>query len=137
MTWAPQEFQKTLYTLLTGDSMLMALISGVFDSGAVPQNQLFPYVTIGESPMTDRSNHTTRGFASQFTIHVWYQELGRGRKSVQLIQKEIDRLIHAQNICIDGWNIISCRAIFQDVIIDIDNVTLHGIQRFNLLIGEE
>lgn len=136
MTWAPQETQKTIYEVLTLDAPLMALVSGVFDSASVPQGQAFPYITIGETPMTDRSNHTTRGFAAEMTIHVWYQENGRGRKKVQDIQKEIDRLLHAQNVCIDGWNIISLRAIFTDVIIDIDNVTLHGIQRFNLLIGE-
>jgi len=137
MTWAPQETQKTIYESLTSDATLMALITGVYDgAGGVPQNNLYPYVTIGEGAMTDRSNHTTRGFGSDLTIHVWYQEQGRGRKQVQNIQAEIDRILHAQNICIDGWNIISLRAVFTDVIIDIDNVTLHGIQKFNLLIGE-
>lgn len=137
MTWAPQEVQKSVYQVLSSDATLTGLVSGVFDGqGGVPEKQLFPYVTIGEFPMLDRSNHTTRGYQTQLSIHVWYQENGRGRKVVQLIQKEIDRILHDQNICVDGWNIISLRAIFTDAIIDIDNVTLHGIQRFNLLIGE-
>lgn len=136
MTWAPLETQKTLYEALTGDAPLMALITGVFDSAAVPQGQAYPYVTIGETPMTERSNHTTRGFASELLIHVWYQNPGRGRKKVQEIQAEIDRILHAVNICIDGWNIISFRQTLVEVLIDPDNVTLHGIQRFNLLIGE-
>lgn len=136
MTWAPKEIQKTVYEVLTGDATLMALISGVFDSTAVNQDQAFPFVTIGEFPLTDRSNHTWRGWQSDMVIHVWYQDPGRGRKKVQEIQAEIDRLLHMQDICIDGWNIVNLRLSFVDVIVDSDNVTLHGIQKFNLLLGE-
>lgn len=136
MTWAPLELQKTIYETLTGDAPLMALVTGVYDSGAVPEYTAFPYVTIGENPMDERSNHTWRGWKAPVTIHVWYQENGRGRKKVQEIQAEIDRLLNLQNICVDGWNIVSLRAQFVDVIVDTDNVTLHGIQIFNLLLGE-
>jgi len=136
VTWAPLELQKTIYEELTADVTLMALISGVFDSTSVPQDQAFPYVTIGDGPMEDRSNHTWRGHSADLTIHVWYRESGRGRKKVQQIQAEIDRILHAQDICVDGWNIVSFRQRFVDVIVDNDDVTLHGIQIFNLLIGE-
>lgn len=138
MTWAPLETQKTLFEELTADAALTALIGSgkVFDSTAVPQGTAHPYVTIGDGAMTDRSNHTTRGFASDLTIHVWYRENGRGRKKVQQIQAEIDRILHTVDVCIDGWNIISFRQKMVDVIVDSDNVTLHGIQTFNLLLGE-
>lgn len=136
MTWAPQELQKTLYEILTGDSALMALIQGVYDSAAVTQGAAFPYITIGEATFTDRSSHTHRGFSAEVTIHTWDQSNNRGRKKVQSIQAEIDRLLHTVNICIDGWNIINFRQVFVEVIVDADNVTMHGIQKFNLLIGE-
>lgn len=136
MTWAPKETQKTMYEILTADVVLMALITGVFDSTAVPQGQTFPYVTIGENPFSQRSNHTTVGWSSELTINVWFRDPARGRKAVQEIQAEIHRLLDQQSICIDGWNIINLRTTFVDVIVDIDNVTLHGIQKFNLLIGE-
>jgi hypothetical protein len=136
MTWAQSELQETLYSTLTGDAPLMALITGVYDSAAVPEYTVFPYVTIGENQMENRSNHTWRGWSSNVIIHVWYQEQGRGRKKVQDIQAEIDRLLNAQDICVDGWNIVNLRLQTVDVIIDSDNVTLHGIQIFNLLLGE-
>lgn len=136
MTWAPQETQKTIYEILTSDAPLMALIAGVHDSANVPQGAAFPYVTIGEVSFTDRSSHTHRGFAAELTIHTWDQSENRGRKKVQSIQAEIDRLLHTINICIDGWNIINFRQVFVEVIVDADNVTMHGIQKFNLLIGE-
>jgi hypothetical protein len=136
MTWAPQELQKTLWTELTSDPVLMGLVTGVYDSAYVPQDEAFPYVTIGDATFTDRSSHTHRGFEAELTIHVWDQSDNRGRKKVQEIQAEIDRLLHTVNICIDGWNIINFRQIFVEVIVDADNVTMHGIQRFNLMIGE-
>ena len=136
MTWAQQELQKTIYEELTADAPLMALITGVYDSTSVPEDAVFPYVTIGESPMEDRSNHTWRGWTSNFVIHTWYQEAGRGRKKVQEIQAAIDLVLHTKDICVDGWNIVSLRAQTVDVIVDNDNVTLHGIQIFNLLLGE-
>ena len=136
MTWAPLELQKIIYETFTDDPVLMSMISKVYDSAAVTEYPVFPYVTIGENPMENRSNHTHRGWSSKVTIHVWYQEQGRGRKQVQLIQAEIDRLLDQKNICVDGWNIINLRAQFVDVIIDSDNVTVHGIQIFNLLLGE-
>jgi hypothetical protein len=136
MTWAPLELQKTLFEELSNDATLATLIDDVYDSTAVPQNVAFPYVTIDGLSLEDRSNHTTRGFSCDFIIHTWYRETGHGRKKVQLIQAEIDRILHAVDICIDGWNIISLRQKVVDVIVDTDNVTLHGIQTFNLLIGE-
>lgn len=136
MTWAPLESQKTIYEILSLDPVLITLINGVFDSTNVPQDSVFPYIAIGEVSFTDRSNHTHRGFAAEMTIHVWDQSENRGRKKVQQIQAEIDRLLHTVNICIDGWNIINFRQVFVEVIVDADNVTMHGIQKFNLLIGE-
>ena len=136
MTWAPQQTQITIYDVLSADPTLSALVQGVFDSTNVPQGQTFPYITIGEATFQDRSSHTHRGWTAELTIHVWDQSENRGRKKVQSIQAEIDRLLHTVNICIDGWNIINFRQVFAEVIVDADNVTMHGIQRFNLLIGE-
>jgi hypothetical protein len=136
MTWAPIEIQKAIYETLANDTQLQPLITGVFDSAAVPQNQEFPYVTINPGQLVDRSNHTHRGFETQIQIDVWDQSENWGRKRVQLIQKEIDRLLHDVTICIEGWNIISLRQIQVEAFVDIDNVTMHGVQRFKLMIGE-
>ena len=137
MTWAPRELQKTLWDILHLDATIISLgVTGVFDSTSVPEEQPFPFITVGDNPMDNRSNHTNRGWSSSVTIHVWYQEAGRGRKKVQEIQARIDELLNTVDICVDGWNIVNLRAQFVDVIVDIDNVTLHGIQIFNLLLGE-
>ena len=137
MTWAPQETQKTVFEILSNDVALQGLLGGpnkIFDH--VPDNFPFPYITIDPKDFSDRSNHTYRGFSAPLQIDVWYRGPGRGRKEVQTIQKRIDELLHAQDICIEGWNIISSRVVTTGVIKDEDNVTLHGYQIFNLLLGE-
>jgi len=136
MTWAPQEAQKTVYEILELDLVLSGLVTGVFDSASVPQDAEFPYITIDPGSFGDRSSHTHRGFSTEMTIHVWDQSENLGRKRVQKIQKEVDRLLHTVNICIEGWNIISLRQSLCETFLDSDNITIHGVQRFKLLLGE-
>lgn len=134
MTWAPTETQKTIYETLTVDLTLMGMVAGVFDS--VPDNQAFPFITLQIKPWTDRGNQQYEGLSASLTIHVWYRGPGRGDLEVQKIQKRIDELLHNQHLCIDGWNIVGLRRSTIDILVDPDNVTLHGVQVFNLMIGE-
>lgn len=138
MTWAPTEAQKTVFTILSEDTTLISLLGAdqVFDSSAVPQTKNYPYVTINLQPMTDRGNHTNEGVAFDFQVNVWYRAPGRGKLQVQTIQKRIDELLHSQDICVEGWNIIVLRRTIVDILTEPDGVTLHGIQRFKLFLGE-
>lgn len=136
MTWAPIAVQQAIFQTLADDAQLQPLIKGVFDGAAVPQDQEFPFVTINPGQLTDRSNHTHRGFETEIQVDVWDQSENWGRKRVQLIQKEIDRLLHDVTICFEGWNIITLRQISVEAFVDADNVTMHGVQRFRLMIGE-
>lgn len=149
MTWAPQESQKSIYETLTADTTLATLLGAtvsdkrIFDF--VPQNQAYPYVTMAIKPMSDRGNQTLEGVEIAYQINVWHQPgtsvvsggpTGRGDKTVQEIQNRIDQLLHRQDICIDGWNIISHRRSTVDILDEPDGVTKHGVQIFNLLLGE-
>lgn len=138
MTWAPTEVQKSLYTLLVADATIVSLCGAgqVFDSSAVPQEKVYPYITLNINPMTNRANHTNDGVAFDLQINVWYRAPGRGKLSVQLIQKRIDELINNQDICFDGWNVIALRRSFVDVLTEPDGTTLHGVQKFKLFLGE-
>jgi hypothetical protein len=141
-TWAPQELQKVLYTLLSEDADLCALLGTtiggdqkIFDF--VPDNQPYPYVTFFNLPWSNRDNHTWDGWATEFELDVWYRGDARGNKPVQLIQKRIDELLHDASPCIDGWNVVVLKRSFVNIQTDpTDNVTKQGIQRFKLFIGE-
>jgi len=136
MTWPAQETQKAIYNLLVNDSALTALIGAnkIFDH--VPDNQAYPFVTMRTKPSSDRGNHDFEGWTQGLQIDVWHQYGGLGDLKVQQIQKRIDELIHSQDICIEGWNIIVLRRSTVDISDDPDGRTKHGVQIFKLLLGE-
>ncbi len=136
MTWAPQAAQKTVYEILSGDVALTTLLGGprVFDH--VPDESVYPYVVIQMKPMTDRGNTTFDGVALKYTINVWYQSPGRGDLQAQRIQERVDQLLHARDICVEGWNVIAHRRSNVNILDEPDGVTKHGVQQFNLLLGE-
>lgn len=146
MTWAPQETQIAVYNILKADSALMVLLGTtvggtqkVFDF--VPDNTAFPFLVMEPKPWEDRGNYTTEGLSAELWIHTWYQPgqsgsfTGRGDKQVQLIQSRIDQLLHKQPLSISGWNTLILRRSLVDIVVDPDNVTRHGIQKFKLFLG--
>jgi len=141
MTWAPIELQKCIFETLSTDTALTTLIGSnkIFDH--VPDNTAFPYVSMSIKPFSDRGNSTNQGFEATIQIDVWYQagdaSTGRGDLGTQLIQKRIDELLHLTNIGVDGWNVLLFIRTTIDIITDPDNVTKHGIQNFNILLGEK
>lgn len=147
MTWAPKETQTKIYELLGNDATLVALLGGtVIGSGPafgepkiydwVPDNTAYPYLTIDILPFDNRGNHTKEGWRCEFQINVWYREPGRGKLKVQDIQNRIDVLLHNANLGGTGWDTLCLLRTLVDILTEDDNVTLHGIQRFNLLLGE-
>lgn len=139
MTWAPQETQKTIYALLLADATLTSLIGAnrIFDF--VSDNQAYPFIKISADKDTweDRGSSTTEGWTVTLHIDLWYRsDTARGKKTVQDIQNRIDVLLHKSEPCIEGWNIIAFRRQLSTIVTEPDNVTLHGIQVFNLLLGE-
>lgn len=151
MTWANKEVQKTVYEILSSDEILQNLLGAIPESindvgeviesdtkiyDYVPQESKYPYAVIGFDPQTDRGSHTTEGWTMPLRINTWSRKPNRGRSQLQDIQARIDFLLHKQDICIEGWNIINLRRDSCHIIQDMDSVTYQGIQTFNLLIGE-
>ncbi len=149
MTWAPLEAQKAIYLtiaqddeiidLLGGDSQTDSISTKVFDF--VPDNTVTPYITIFILPFTERANATYEGLACELQINVHYRpgeggNNSRGNRPVHLIQQRIDEILHNQPVCIEGWNTLQLRRTLITIETAEDNVTKHGIQRFNLFIGE-
>ena len=147
ITWAPQQTQISVFQLLGQDAALVALLDGEVIGNAapfgdpkiydiVPDDTKYPYVTIDILPFQDRGNHSKEGWSCLMQINVWYDGPGKGRKQVQLIQNRIDELLHNSELCVEGWNNLGLRRTLVDIVTEDDNQTLHGIQRFNLLLGE-
>ena len=139
-TWAPTEAQKTIFNTLSQDATLQTLLGTtplnpkVFDH--IPDNQPFPYIKIAIKPMADRANEQWDGVSFQYQIDTYLQGGDLGDKKVQQIQQRIDVLLHQEDICIDGWNIIVHRRSTVDILDEPDGRTKHGVQIFKLFLGE-
>jgi len=122
--------QTAIYDKLIADAGLMALISGVYD--AVPQTEVFPYVTIGDDNHSDWSTNTTLGTEVRATINVWSRD--RGRREAKLIQAEIYDALNRATLTYTGYDIINIELEGSDSFIDADGLTRHGVQIFRVLI---
>jgi len=121
--------QTGIYSALTGDAPLMALVTGIYD--IVPEKQVFPFITIGEMTQVDDSTASVSGMDLTLMIHIWDQDLSRYK--LKEIAGEIYRVLHNQNWAIAGMNLVNCRFEFSDVLGDPDGRTQHCLQRFRII----
>jgi len=122
--------QKTLYQILTGDSTLLAMISGVFDRPI--QGTPTPYITLGEASIHDWSSKTTEGAEHQVRIHIWSRE--GGRKEAAAIMQRVHSLLHQASPTVEGHALVLMRFISSEIGLENDGFTYHGIMQFRALL---
>lgn len=127
------EIQKAIFKALNDDAELNNKITGVFDF--VPQQQGFPYVTIGADSFSDFGSHTFDGLDGFVIIDSWTQG-ERGRKVVKEIQAEVYRILHDNNLIVTGFCVIKIRREFVETVLDPDGQTHHGIERYSLILTD-
>ena len=123
------ELQKAVFTALTGDATLMAMITGVHDH--VPQDAAFPYVTVGEASVTAYGAVGIVGVETTLVLHVWTRS--RGRKEAKLVIAEIHRILHDADLTVTGHDLVWLRFEQSRSLLDADGATYHGIVRFRAL----
>ena len=122
--------QTAVYDSLKADAGLMALISGVYD--AVPETEVFPYVTIGEDSHVGWSTNTTLGTDVNVVISTWSRK--RGRLQTKQIQGEIYDALNRTTLTYTGYVIINVELEGSESFMDADGLTRHGVQSFRVLI---
>jgi hypothetical protein len=126
------ELQKAVYAQLTGDATLMAKVTGVFD--AVPDDQAFPYVTIGDETETGFNAFSKTGKAVVLTLHVWSQY--RGFKQADEILVRINELLDGAALTVTGYTSTAMQFMSSEHLRDPDGLTRHVVARFNCLVRE-
>ncbi len=66
--------QKAIYGVLSNDVALEGLVTGVFDF--VPDNTVFPYVTVQLENVEEWSAHEQNGFEVNFAVVVFSKQAG-------------------------------------------------------------
>jgi hypothetical protein len=126
MSDATWPLQQAVYAALTGNAELMAAISGVYDH--VPADTAFPYVTIGETTVTDWSSKTFDGQVHDVTLHIWSRT--RGRKETKEIMALLYDTLNDTALDVAGQELVDIRFDFAQTLLDADGLTFHGIQRY-------
>ena len=127
------ELQKAIYGALTGDSALMAMITGVHDH--VPQETAFPYVTIGEASAVDWRTVGHDGMELTLALHVWSRE--RGRREAKLVLAEIHRILNDAKLTVPGHVLVWLHFESAEFLQSADGVTYDGVARYNAITHEE
>ena len=88
------EVQTAIYSKLTGDTTLMAMLAtplmgtyAVFGFGNVPENQPFPYITVGDAMEKPLNAFGTRGYVTMVKVHIWDSQFGGYQKAQQILAR--------------------------------------------------
>ena len=106
-------------------------ITGVFDD--VPENTAYPYVVIGEETSINAATKTLDAHEHTLTIHVWSQYRG-GMRDVKVIMQQIFTALHNSDITVSGASLVNIRHEFEQVLLEQDGITRHGIMRFRVVV---
>lgn len=127
--------QAAIYQRLTASADLMAKVKGVFD--AVPDNQAFPYVTLGEDTDIEWSSRpgAMDGHEVTHTLHIWsrYKGFAEAKQIGDLVTQAITSAPLALS---GGFRAVSTGLDMVQYIRDQDGVTRHGVIRFRFRIQE-
>ena len=120
------ELQEAIFTALTGDAPLMAMITGVHDH--VPQDTAFPYVTIGGGTAISWGAAGVDGVEATLVVELWSRE--RGHKDAKQILSEVHRVLDDADLPVSGHNLVRLDFEFTEFLLDADGITYHGIARY-------
>lgn len=125
---AARAIQAAVYGRLTGDLALMAKITGVYDD--VPQDIVFPYVTIGDATALPWRTQSRYGEESTITLHIWSRY--EGYKEALEIMEDLNRLLADQSFSVTGWDVCSTYFDFYETLRDPDGQTRHVVARYRI-----
>ena len=124
--------QQEIYEKLTADTLLMAMVTGVFDH--VPQGTEYPFITMGESSLRDFSNLEQQGTEAQATIRIFSREAGR--KESALIMERITHLLQRATLAISGQECVDSRFVSSNIILQDEGLTHRGTLVFAVRMRE-
>lgn len=122
------DIQQAIYTTLTGDPTLMALISGVYDEP--PEDASYPYVRIGEALESPDNRHGGFGRQTVVTLHTWTRY--RGNAQGGEISDRLVQLLDHQSLAVDGQHTVEVAYEFGQALRDPEPGIRHHVTRFRV-----
>ena len=122
---------------LKADAPLTALLTTYAATPAVfthvPQDlSTYPYVVLFEAGLDGDDNDCFLGFDGTLNIHSWTDQ--RDMAVIGNIQKAIYDVLHHAELTMTGYQLIELHQEFSTILRDPDGITLHGVQRYRIIL---
>jgi hypothetical protein len=124
------ELQKAVYSRLSNDSVLTAMVTGVFDE--ISENQPLPFVQIGDDTVNPYDSKTHNGEDSTLTLHVW--SAGPGKTEAKKIMDAVLQAMTKNPLTLTGFKVEGIKREFLEVFND--GQAYHGVCRFRVYIKQ-
>ncbi|RAI44105.1 DUF3168 domain-containing protein [Rhodoplanes roseus] len=128
MSTAAVALRSAIYSALSSDGALVALLGGVRVYDAPPSRPAFPYVALGEARITDVSADESPTQEHQLTLHAWSRQGGH-REAHQIAGALLQALDDAP-LALAGHHLVNLRFSLADVRRETDGRTYHAVVRF-------
>jgi len=125
---------------LKADATLTGLLSSYAGSPSVfthvPQDlgEAYPWVSIFGIESNQFDNDVTLGFDSTMTVHSWSNQ--RDMAEINNIKAAIYNVLHNNDLTYTGYSNVEFCQEFETTLRDPDGITLHGVQRFKIIMQE-
>lgn len=124
--------QDAVYDLLVANAGMQAVLGNpprIYDY--VPQNAVFPYLTLGDTRAENFDTKDGVGINQLITLHAWSRY--RGQKEMKDILKAVNLALHRSSMTVSGYNFTDCRFESAETFLDDDGLTYHGLCRYRLI----
>lgn len=128
MTTASVALRAAIHDALSNDDELFAVLGGhrVYDE--VPRNVVFPYVTLGETRLSDISGDDGETQEHQLTLHAWSRQ--GGHREAHMIAGALLQALDDAPLSPGGFNLVNLRFAVADIRRESDGKTYHALVRF-------
>lgn len=126
--------QSAIVDALKADAGVAALVAArIYDEP--PQNQTFPYITLGDGQVLPEKYDQVDGSEPHLTIHVWSRRAGFGE--VKRVSAAIISALDDQPPTIDSFTVLELLLEQTNYLIDPDGVTRHAAIVFRAVIDAQ
>ncbi|MBO0661832.1 DUF3168 domain-containing protein [Jiella sp. MQZ9-1] len=122
------ELQESIFSALSSDPALTALLGGpkIFDRR--PEQASFPYLTLGRTAVVDWSTGTEDGAEHILTLHVWAK--GGGKAETYEIMDKVATTLNDAALPLKDYHLVNLRLQFAEARREPETAAYHGILRF-------
>ena len=129
---ALMEVQHALYTKLSGDGVLMGMVTGIHD--VTPQKTALPYIVIGDGQAQDLPADVLNITELTLQLDVWTD--ASGRKTALTIMNRLFALLHLGTLTLDGFQQIVMQCAQADTVLAEQGVNLRGTMHVRVTVVE-